>query len=48
MMKAERYKPEREVINQWAKGFQDRDNKFVKEFQTSFEPWSMGVISLLI
>lgn len=23
MMKEERYKPEREVINQWAEGFQD-------------------------
>lgn len=24
------------VLNSWAIGFQDRDNKFVKEFQTSF------------
>lgn len=26
----------RRVINDWAKGFQDRDGKFVKEFQTTF------------
>lgn len=49
MMKAERYKPEREVINQWAKGFQDRDNKFAKEFQTSFEPclWELYLFAYL-
>ena len=37
MMKKERYEPEREVINQWAKGFPDRDNKFTKEFSNKFE-----------
>jgi hypothetical protein len=29
--------PERAVIQAWAAGFIDRDGKFVKEFQTSFE-----------
>lgn len=49
MMKEERYKPEREVINQWAEGFQDRDNKFAKEFQTSFEPclWELYLFAYL-
>jgi hypothetical protein len=28
--------PEMEVINSWAEGFFDRDGKFVKEFQTTF------------
>ena len=28
---------ERNVITDWASGFIDRDNKFVKEFQTTFE-----------
>jgi hypothetical protein len=28
--------PEIEVINGWAEGFPDRDGKFVKEFQTTF------------
>ena len=28
---------ERKVITDWATGFTDRDNKFVKEFQTTFE-----------
>ncbi|EPF6238007.1 hypothetical protein [Acinetobacter baumannii] len=28
---------ERKVITDWATGFIDRDNKFVKEFQTTFE-----------
>ncbi len=31
------YQPEREVLNLWAKGFEDRDGKFVYEFQTTFE-----------
>lgn len=38
LMKESEYGPEREVLRDWAKGFQDRDNKFVKEFQTTFEP----------
>ena len=28
---------ERAVLDQWAKGFADRDGKFVKEFQTTFD-----------
>lgn len=49
MMKKECYEPEREVINQWAKGFLDRDNKFTKEFQTSFEPclWELYLFAYL-
>lgn len=27
---------DRSILNQWADGFPDRDNKFVKEFQTTF------------
>jgi hypothetical protein len=26
-----------DVVNGWASGFQDRDGKFVKEFQTTFD-----------
>lgn len=29
-------KEDREILNQWIDGFPDRDNKFVKEFQTTF------------
>ncbi|OGT54753.1 MAG: glycosaminoglycan attachment site [Gammaproteobacteria bacterium RIFCSPHIGHO2_12_FULL_63_22] len=29
--------PERAVLTEWATGFQDRDGKFVQEFQTTFE-----------
>ncbi len=49
MMKKECYRPEREVIEQWAKGFQDRDNKFAIEFQTSFEPclWELYLFAYL-
>jgi len=28
---------DKEVLNQWAEGFVDRDGKFVKEFQTTFD-----------
>ncbi|MFT7773358.1 glycosaminoglycan attachment site [Roseateles sp.] len=31
------YAPERDVFARWAQGFEDRDGKFVKEFQLSFE-----------
>lgn len=37
MMLAERFAPEREVLQNWAAGFVDRDGKFVREFQLSFE-----------
>jgi hypothetical protein len=30
--------PEQKVIRQWASSFVDRDNKFVHEFQTTFNP----------
>lgn len=29
-------KEDRDILNKWIKGFPDRDNKFVKEFQTTF------------
>lgn len=37
MLNQPTYLPERRVIESWAKGFQDRDGKFVNEFQTTFE-----------
>jgi hypothetical protein len=36
LIKADEYAPERAVLQSWAEGFEDRDNKFVFEFQTSF------------
>lgn len=38
MMKSDVYAPERDVLIDWSKGFEDRDGKFCYEFQTSFEP----------
>jgi hypothetical protein len=32
----ERFEFTREVLNNWANGFKDRDNKFVQEFQKTF------------
>ncbi|MBS0288614.1 MAG: hypothetical protein JSS07_01085 [Proteobacteria bacterium] len=29
--------PEKNVLHGWAKDFIDRDNKFIQEFQTTFE-----------
>lgn len=37
MLLQEQYEAEREVLKSWAKGFEDRDGKFVYEFQTTFE-----------
>jgi len=37
MLNEPKYIPERRVIESWARGFQDRDGKFVNEFQTTFE-----------
>lgn len=37
LMLQDQYKAEREVLNSWADGFEDRDGKFVYEFQTTFE-----------
>jgi hypothetical protein len=38
-----------DVLNEWARGFQDRDNKFVKEFQTSFDSsfWELYIFAVL-
>jgi hypothetical protein len=38
-----------EVINDWASGFQDRDGKFVKEFQTTFDSsfWELYLFAVL-
>lgn len=38
-----------DVLSDWARGFQDRDGKFVKEFQTSFESsfWELYLHALL-
>lgn len=43
------YAPEREVIQQWAEGFEDRDGKFLKEFQTTFESsfWELYLYAAL-
>jgi hypothetical protein len=32
-----KHEPERQVLQDWAEGFLDRDGKFVIEFQTTFE-----------
>jgi hypothetical protein len=37
MLQEEQYAPERAVFESWARGFNDRDGKFVQEFQISFE-----------
>lgn len=37
MLADPRYLPERRVIESWMDGFQDRDGKFVNEFQTTFQ-----------
>ncbi|MFJ5467150.1 glycosaminoglycan attachment site [Pectobacterium sp. CHL-2024] len=49
MIKEDRYLAERNVINNWARGFKDRDNKFVIEFQTAFEPclWELYIHAYL-
>lgn len=41
--------PERDVLNVWANKFIDRDNKFVQEFQTSFESsmWELYIHATL-
>ncbi len=38
-----------DVVNEWASGFQDRDGKFVKEFQTTFDSsfWELYVFAAL-
>jgi hypothetical protein len=41
-------KKDREVLSSWCDGFPDRDNKFVKEFQTTFNPcfWEIYLYKL--
>lgn len=41
--------PERDVLRGWAEGFVDRDGKFVKEFQTTFNSsfWELYVYAAL-
>src|SRR5271166_2043380 len=38
-----------DVLNDWARGFIDRDGKFVREFQTSFNSgfWELYVFAVL-
>ena len=42
------YQPQREVVAEWANGFVDRDNKFVYEFQTTFNSsfWELYLFAL--
>jgi hypothetical protein len=49
MMLREEFGPEREVLEAWADGFEDRDGKFVKEFQTTFESsfWELYLFAIL-
>jgi hypothetical protein len=49
MLKSDVYAPERAVLINWSKGFQDRDGKFCYEFQTSFEPclWELYLYAYL-
>jgi hypothetical protein len=38
-----------DLLNDWARGFQDRDGKFVKEFQTTFDSsfWELYLFAVL-
>ncbi|QJQ02326.1 glycosaminoglycan attachment site [Herbaspirillum rubrisubalbicans Os34] len=49
MMTEEIYGPERAELSHWAEGFEDRDGKFVKEFQTTFESsfWELYLFAAL-
>lgn len=49
MLLQEQYGPEREVLESWAEGFRDRDGKFVREFQTTFESglWELYLYACL-
>ena len=42
------FKCQRDVLTSWARGFVDRDNKFVKEFQTTFNSsfWELYLFQL--
>jgi hypothetical protein len=39
----------RDVLNEWARGFKDRDGKFVKEFQTTFDSsfWELYLFAVM-
>lgn len=49
MMNEAPYGPERAVLAQWAEGFADRDGKFVRELQTTFESsfWELYLFAAL-
>lgn len=49
MLMQNQYAPEREVLSDWANGFQDRDGKFIYEFQTTFESsmWELYIHAFL-
>lgn len=49
MMLQEQYQPERDVLISWSKGFEDRDGKFIYEFQTTFESsmWELYIHAFL-
>lgn len=49
MILEEKYQPERDVLISWADGFEDRDGKFVYEFQTTFESsmWELYIHAFL-
>jgi hypothetical protein len=38
-----------DVLNEWARGFKDRDGKFVKEFQTTFDSsfWELYLFAVM-
>jgi len=43
------YEADRAVVRDWAEGFQDRDGKFVEEFQTTFNScfWELYLFAIL-
>ncbi|NWA25752.1 glycosaminoglycan attachment site [Pseudomonas gingeri] len=49
MLMEDRFKPEQEVLKHWADGFEDRDGKFIIEFQTTFESsfWELYLYAVL-
>lgn len=49
MLCDERNAPERAVLSEWANGLVDRDGKFAKEFQLTFEPclWELYLFAIL-
>ncbi|KKY51344.1 glycosaminoglycan attachment site [Pseudomonas amygdali pv. tabaci str. ATCC 11528] len=49
MMNEAPYEPERALLAKWAEGFEDRDGKFVRELQTTFESsfWELYLFAAL-